>query len=85
MTSLVALIEKLRSGSIKSVVALIGAGISVNAGLPDFRSPGGLYATLQPQLLTATEDQKRMMAVEPTLVVDYNLFRHNQFPYLEVQ
>ncbi|OGX06563.1 MAG: RNA polymerase subunit sigma [Omnitrophica WOR_2 bacterium GWA2_47_8] len=31
----------------KSIVALTGAGISTNAGIPDFRGPKGLYVTKQ--------------------------------------
>jgi NAD-dependent deacetylase sirtuin 2 len=32
----------------KSIVVMLGAGVSVNAGIPDFRSPGsGLYDNLQ--------------------------------------
>lgn len=30
----------------KSVAFLTGAGVSVSAGIPDFRSPGGMYDTL---------------------------------------
>ncbi len=33
----------------RSVVALTGAGVSTESGLPDFRSPGGLWAQWDPQ------------------------------------
>ncbi len=62
---------------------LIGAGVSVAAGLPDFRSPGGMYDTLRPELLSATDAQRRAMKVDPTVVVSFSLFRHNQLPYHE--
>ena len=74
----------LKSDKCKRVVALCGAGISVSAGIPDFRSPGGMYDTLRPELLTATDIQKQIMAVDPTAVVEANMFSQNQFPYLEV-
>ena len=40
------LAELLRPG--RQVVALTGAGISVESGIPDFRSPGGLWSRFDP-------------------------------------
>lgn len=80
-----AIIEQILVNKIKNVVVLTGAGISCASGIPDFRSPGGMYSTLRSELLTATEAQRVAMQRNPTLVVDYDLFRVNQFPYLEVR
>ena len=67
------------------VVFLNGAGMSVASGIPDFRSAGGLYETLRPELLTATPAQRQALADNPTGVVSWGLFRENTFPYLEVR
>lgn len=40
------LVDGFKSKSFKKVVFITGAGISVAAGIPDFRSSGGLYETL---------------------------------------
>ena len=43
-----AIAEYIRSGRAKQIVVMVGAGVSVSAGIPDFRTPGtGLYDNLQ--------------------------------------
>ena len=50
---------RLKKGQYRKVIVMVGAGVSVAAGIPDFRSPGtGLYDNLKkydlpsPQVLT---------------------------------
>lgn len=69
----------------KSIVVLSGAGISVSSGIPDFRSPGGMYDTLRPDLITANPYQRQLMEHDPTYVVEKEMFLSNSFPYLEVR
>jgi len=75
----------IKSGECRNIVFLTGAGVSVGAGIPDFRSPGGMYDTLRPELLTATEEQRREMKHDPTFVVNKRLFLANQLCYLELR
>lgn len=75
----------IKSGHCKSVFCLTGAGVSTGAGIPDFRSPGGMYDSLRPELLTATAKQRRLMERDPTHVVTREMFFQNQFPYMEVR
>lgn len=58
---------------------------SVGAGIPDFRSPGGMYDTLRPDLITASSYERQLMTKDPTYVVSWDIFRQNAFPYLEVR
>ena len=84
-TDLAGLAKLILSPECKSIVVLTGAGVSVASGIPDFRSPGGLYSTLRPELITATERQRASMTMEPTKVVSWDMFQQNAFPYLEVR
>jgi NAD-dependent deacetylase sirtuin 2 len=59
------------SGRAKRVVFMCGAGISVNAGIPDFRSPGtGLYSRLEDYGLP-----------HPQAVFEIDFFRRNPRPF----
>lgn len=82
---LAAMARFILSDACRSISVLTGAGASVAAGIPDFRSPGGMYSTLRPELITATAAQRAAMARDPTSVVMKDMFFANAFPYLEVR
>lgn len=70
----------------KSIVVLSGAGMSVASGIPDFRSAGtGMYDTLRPELLTATEQERAAIEEDPTLALDRHMFLKNPLPMLETK
>lgn len=51
------LTEAIKAGTYRKIAFLVGAGISVNAGIPDFRSPkSGLYAQVKKMGLPHPED-----------------------------
>ena len=79
------IVEKYKNGKVKKICLLTGAGVSVSSGIPDFRSPGGMYDTLQPELLTASAHERLAMHEDPTYVVSMDLFENNQVPYLELR
>eukprot|EP00927_Polykrikos_kofoidii_P056188 TRINITY_DN50357_c0_g1_i1.p1 TRINITY_DN50357_c0_g1~~TRINITY_DN50357_c0_g1_i1.p1 ORF type:complete len:331 (+),score=40.66 TRINITY_DN50357_c0_g1_i1:87-995(+) len=55
----------------KNVIVMVGAGLSVNAGIPDFRTPGsGLYDNLQKYNLPF-----------PEAIFELDFFRKNQQPF----
>jgi NAD-dependent deacetylase sirtuin 2 len=58
-------------GKYKSVIVMMGAGCSVSAGIPDFRTPGtGLYDNLQKYDLP-----------QPEMIFELNYFRQNPKPF----
>ena len=58
----------------KNVVVLVGAGASVSAGIPDFRTPGtGLYSQLQDYNLPF-----------PEAIFDLDYFRQNPMPFVKL-
>ncbi len=77
--------SRARDGNGPSIVFLTGAGCSTACGIPDFRSLGGMYDTLRPEVLTASKEQREAMARDPTLVVNWSLFSQNPLPYLELR
>jgi NAD-dependent SIR2 family protein deacetylase len=77
--------EFIQSKKCQSIVVLAGAGMSVSAGIPDFRSADGLYATLDPNQLTATPLEREAMRRDPTVALDQTLFLQNPLPMLELQ
>lgn len=69
----------------QSIALLTGAGVSVASGIPDFRSPGGMYDTLRPDLITCSTHERLLLERDPTYVVSWEIFQANSFPYLEVR
>ena len=76
----------LRSPLCQSICVLAGAGMSVSSGIPDFRSAGsGLYDTIQPELLTASEIEQAIIEDDPTVALDKGMFLRNPLPMLELK
>ena len=65
--SLEGIVQLLKSGKATRVACLCGAGISVSAGIPDFRTPGtGLYSNLEKYEI---EEAKILKSMRPDVRV----------------
>jgi NAD-dependent SIR2 family protein deacetylase len=83
-SSLQEVADFISSPACRSILVLAGAGMSVAAGIPDFRSADGLYSTMDANLLSADDSQRRAMRIDPTVALDQNLFLENPLPCLEL-
>ncbi|KAJ2493437.1 NAD-dependent protein deacetylase sirtuin-2 [Coemansia sp. RSA 2050] len=70
-SSLEAIADMVVAGKAKNVIVMAGAGISTDAGIPDFRSPGtGLYDNLQ-----------KFNLPHPEAIFSIDYFRRNPKPF----
>lgn len=83
-TSLEDVAAFIQSDKCRNIVILAGAGMSVSAGIPDFRSADGLYATMKPDLLTADPVEREAIRDDPTVALEQGMFLQNPLPCLEL-
>ena len=78
----------------KKIIVLSGAGMSTAAGIPDFRSPGGLYGTSERLLDNFTwldgasrpaDWQRRALSADVRDALTLNFFSVNPLPYHEMR
>ena len=80
------IIDKINGGEIKKVVFLLGAGISVSSGIPDYRSADGFYNNLDPSLLSIRSKKDiEMIKNNQTYLLSSEFFEKNQLPLLETK
>jgi len=74
MMSVELLADQLANSKYTKIIALVGAGVSCSAGIPDFRTPGsGLYDQLQ-----------RYNLPFPEAIFELNYYQQNPLPFIHL-
>ena len=68
--------NRIISGEFKNIVIVTGAGISTNAGIPDYRSSSGIFSQLMKIFPQAT-DPSNLFSRE--FVETYNIYDHSVY------
>jgi NAD-dependent SIR2 family protein deacetylase len=71
---LLEIVNEIKEGKIKNIIVITGAGISVNAGIPDFRSEKGLY-----KLIKESKDYTDL--TRPEDLFNISFFNKNPYPF----
>ena len=67
------IIDRITSGEFKNIIIVTGAGISTNAGIPDYRSATGLFSELM-QIFPQAETPSNLFS--RSFVEKYNVYDH---------
>ena len=67
-------IHRIRDGNVTRIGVLNGAGISVNSGIPDFRSKGGLYDTLDVNNLPLCDEARTLIEEDASAIYSRKVF-----------
>jgi len=73
------LATRIVAGEFKHIIVLTGAGVSTNAGIPDYRSKSGLFAELMKQFpqANAPEDMFTRSFVSKYGLYDHPIYKHH--------
>ena len=70
------ILKEIKDGEFKRILVLTGAGVSTNAGIPDYRSEGGIFHDLMKEFPQASTPETLLTR---SFVDKYNVFEHKVF------